>query len=72
MKGQDDGLPRAIGRPATNALQHVGIDRLELVATLTEAELLRLHGVGPKAVQILREALAERGRSFRQDEPTSG
>ena len=25
------------------------------------ADLLRLHGVGPKAVAVLREALAERG-----------
>ena len=70
MTAQDDGLPRTIGRPAMNALQHVGIDRLERVATLTEAELLRIHGVGPKAVRILRAALAERGWSFRQDETT--
>ena len=72
MSTGDDGLPRSIGRPATNALHHAGIDRLAQVATLTEAELLRIHGVGPKAVQILRDALAERGRSFRQDEPTGG
>jgi hypothetical protein len=29
-----------------------------------ERELARLHGVGPKALRILREALAERGLSF--------
>jgi len=69
MTAQDEGLPRAIGRPATNALQHVGIDRLEQIATMSEAELLRIHGVGPKAVKILRDALGERGQSFRQDEP---
>lgn len=67
MTATDDGLPRAIGRPATGALQHIGIDRLEQVAALTEAELLAVHGVGPKAVRILREALAEQGMAFRDD-----
>lgn len=53
----DDGsdLP-AIGRPATAALAAAGVtDRAEL-ATWTERDLLALHGVGPKAVRLLREA----------------
>ncbi|MET0467935.1 MAG: helix-hairpin-helix domain-containing protein [Aeromicrobium sp.] len=57
-------LPRSIGRPATNALAAQGITSLEQVAGLTEAELLALHGVGPKAVRLLREALAAHGRVF--------
>jgi hypothetical protein len=58
------GLP-AIGRPAANALGLAGITTLEQVAEHTEAELLDLHGVGPKAVRTLREALAASGRAFR-------
>ena len=53
-------LPRSIGRPATNALAVVGIRRLDQVAEMTDAELLALHGVGPKAVRLLREEMATR------------
>ena len=58
------GLP-AVGRPAANALDLAGITTLEQVAEHTEAELLALHGVGPKAARILREALAARGLAMR-------
>ncbi|MCE7000745.1 hypothetical protein LZG04_38910 [Saccharothrix sp. S26] len=55
-------LPKGIGRPATHALAAAGVTTMAQVAELTDAELLALHGVGPKAVRVLREALAERGR----------
>ena len=58
------GLP-AIGRPAAGALGLAGITSLAEVADHTEEELLALHGVGPKAVRILREALAASGLAFR-------
>ncbi|MET8831344.1 hypothetical protein ABZX40_39345 [Streptomyces sp. NPDC004610] len=58
-------LPRAIGRPATQALLGAGIDTLERVAEHSGTELLALHGVGPKAVRILRETLAEGGLNLR-------
>lgn len=57
-------LPPGIGRPATRALENAGITSLDQVAARTEADLLGLHGVGPKAVRILREALAQTGRSL--------
>ncbi len=56
-------LPR-IGAPATRALRNVGIINLEQVAELGEAELAAMHGVGPIAIDRLREALAERGSGF--------
>lgn len=62
-----DALPRAIGRPATRALLVEGISSLGAVAACTRGELLALHGVGPKAVRILDEALTERGLSFRDE-----
>jgi len=62
-------LPRAIGRPANAALVANGITTLEQVAALTDRELLGLHGVGPKAVRILRAELAATGRSARSDVP---
>lgn len=60
----DDALPR-IGAPATRALNGAGYTRLSQLTETTESDLLALHGVGPKAIRILREALAERGLSFR-------
>lgn len=62
--GSDSDLPRAIGQPATRALIGAGYNRLGHLARVKEADLLSLHGVGPKAIRILREALAERGLSF--------
>ena len=57
-------FPRAIGNPATNALVNEGYNHLEQLTKITEKELLKIHGVGPKAVRILRETLAEKGMSF--------
>lgn len=56
----DGDLPRSIGRPATSALHGAGIATLAELATRTESEVAALHGVGPKAVRILSEALAAR------------
>ncbi|SEE97047.1 hypothetical protein [Ruania alba] len=63
MRGDATDLP-AIGRPATRALTAAGITSLDQVATRTEAELLAMHGVGPRAVRLLGEALTERGQHF--------
>ena len=52
-------LPHSIGRPASQALALAGWDSLAVVAARSDRELLALHGVGPKAVRILREAIAE-------------
>ncbi|TDC93326.1 hypothetical protein [Actinomadura sp. 7K507] len=61
LPGEVGDLPRAIGRPATRALAGAGITTLAQVAELTDGELLAMHGVGPKAVRLLGEALAETG-----------
>lgn len=46
----------AIGRPATNALAAAGITRSSQLADYSEQDLLALHGVGPRAIRLLREA----------------
>jgi len=58
-------LPDAIGKTAARELSLNGITSLEDVSAHTEKELLAIHGVGPKAVRILGEALAGRGLEFR-------
>jgi hypothetical protein len=53
-----------IGRPARQALELAGVHRLRDLTKFTEKELGKLHGVGPKAIGILRQALAEKGLAF--------
>jgi predicted flap endonuclease-1-like 5' DNA nuclease len=57
-------LPRGIGAPAARALAAAGITRLEQLTTFSESELLKLHGVGPAAIRVLREALSQRRLKF--------
>jgi hypothetical protein len=61
-------FPKSIGRPATDALLTAGYTRLEQLASVREIDIKRLHGVGPKAIKILRAMLAERGLSFADDQ----
>ena len=62
----DETLPR-IGAPATRALAAEGITRLADLTHHRSEDLLALHGVGPRAIRLLREALAEQGVSFADD-----
>ena len=50
--------------PAQRALDGAGYLRLEDLTKVSEAELLTLHGMGPKAVGILKAALEEKGLAF--------
>jgi predicted flap endonuclease-1-like 5' DNA nuclease len=56
--------PRAAGRPAAGALAAAGIGSPQALAHWRAADVLALHGVGPKAMRALAEDLAARGLSF--------
>ncbi len=56
-------FPRT-SQPALRALLAAGYTRLDQLTAVNEADLLKLHGMGPKAIRILRETLAARGQSF--------
>jgi hypothetical protein len=58
MPRSSNDLPQSIGRPATAALAAAGVHSLDHVSEMSDVELLELHGVGPKAVRLLREALS--------------
>jgi hypothetical protein len=60
-------LPKGIGKPALRALTSAGYLQLEQFSRLTEAEVMKLHGMGPKAMGLIREAMAEKGLSFNSD-----
>lgn len=57
-------FPPAISKPAMRALAGAGISSYGQLTAATAADLLQLHGVGPKAVRILRAELALRGLAF--------
>lgn len=55
-----------IGAPAQRALEQAGINALTDLCEYTEADLLALHGVGPKAVGILKEILKKEGLELKR------
>lgn len=60
MSTRSDALiPAKVGKPALRALTAAGVTTLSQVAERSDSDLLALHGVGPKAVRVLRAALAE-------------
>lgn len=61
---QNSDLPAGLSKPAQRALAGAGYVRLEQFTKLTEAEVLKLHGMGPKGVKMIRGALSEKGWSF--------
>jgi predicted flap endonuclease-1-like 5' DNA nuclease len=59
-------LPNEIGKTAARELSFNGITSLKQVAEHSKKELLAIHGVGPKAIAILGEALAAKGMDYKQ------
>jgi hypothetical protein len=57
-------FPAGLAAPARRALAAAGYTRLEQLTAVSEAELSRLHGMGPSAVARLRDALRAHGLSF--------
>ncbi len=56
-----------IGAPALSALQEIKIKYLEDLTKYTKRELLKLHGVGPKAIRILTEEMKKLNLKFRDE-----
>lgn len=61
---QESDLPDKLAAPARRALESAGYTRLAQLAEHSEAEIKKLHGMGPKALEQLRQALAAQGLSF--------
>jgi hypothetical protein len=61
---QASDLPIDLAKPARRALVGAGYLRLAQLAELRESEVEQLHGIGPKALDQLRRALAARGLTF--------
>jgi 3-deoxy-D-arabino-heptulosonate 7-phosphate (DAHP) synthase len=58
-----DTLPK-IGTPATRALHDAGYTALRELAGVPRTELAALHGMGPKALDIIQAALEKHDLSL--------
>ncbi|MDV7088545.1 helix-hairpin-helix domain-containing protein [Rhodococcus opacus] len=57
-------FPATMGKVSRRELASHGYTRFDQLTTVTAKELSKIHGVGPKAIRILEEELAERGLGF--------
>lgn len=57
-------FPPRMGKVSRRELARAGYTRFEHLTGTTPEELLAIHGVGKKAIDILREELGDRGMSF--------
>ena len=56
--------PKGVSKPAQRALASIGFSELTQLTQISEVDLLKLHGMGPKAVRHLHEALAAQNLTF--------
>ncbi|HET9659079.1 MAG TPA: hypothetical protein VFP05_02040 [Thermomicrobiales bacterium] len=61
VESSQSAMPEGLSQPAMRALDFAGNRTLESVAGASQSQLLALHGVGPKAIRTLQEALESRG-----------
>ncbi len=59
-------FPKGVSAPALRALAAAKLTKLESLVNVTERELAALHGMGPKAMGILKAAMLEKGLSFKK------
>jgi len=59
-------FPAGLSGPALRALAHAGIRSMAQLAQRSEQEVATLHGMGPKGIRVLKQALAAEGRHFKR------
>ena len=68
IKQSKNYLPAGLAQPAQRALAGAGIQTLEQLTQYPESEIKKLHGIGPNALEKLRQALIDCGLSFSEKE----
>jgi hypothetical protein len=56
-----------LAAPARRALTGAGITRLEDLTRVSEGQLKRLHGIGSRALETLKNSLQAQGLAFAND-----
>jgi hypothetical protein len=64
MNSKSD-LPE-LAAPAMRALDSINIKSLKGLTKKTEKEIMDLHGMGPKAMRMLKEEMEENGVEFKK------
>jgi DNA-directed RNA polymerase alpha subunit len=62
--GKKTEFPQRLGKTARRVLALAGYTEYGQLTRTTAEELLKIHGMGRKGIEILREELAGRGMSF--------
>lgn len=57
-------FPGTIGKVATRELTAHGYTTFDSLTKVSAKTLLKIHGVGPKAIRILGEELAAQGKAY--------
>ena len=65
MKVSEDFLS-TLGAPARRALENEDIRSLKKLALYTEADILKLHGMGKSSIPKLKDALKSEGLKFKE------
>ena len=60
----ETGFLSLLSGPARGALEYEGISTITKLSEYSERDILKLHGVGPKSLPTLRQALEEAGLAF--------
>jgi uncharacterized protein YndB with AHSA1/START domain len=60
----ESSLPKGLSNPARRALAGASIENIEQLAQHSEAEIKELHGIGPSAMDLLRNDLEAHGLTF--------
>jgi hypothetical protein len=69
VAGPEISIPfERLAKPAQRALAGAGYRTLPQLTRVPESEIAALHGIGPNALKVLRETLAEHGLSFASGE----
>ena len=63
-KKPQSGFLSRLSAPARRALENTGIKTLNELSKYTEAEILKLHGMGPSSIPKLRVALKDQNLEF--------
>ena len=67
MKTKSAPFPPGVSRPAQRALASVGVTNVDQATRLSESELKKLHGMGPKAIGAMKAELKRRGKAFKKE-----
>lgn len=65
-KKSNDEIFLGLGNPAKRALANAGVDSLKKLSSYTEKEVLKLHGLGPLSIQVLRKLLLQHDLDFKK------